>query len=59
MAIGVDEGGVALIYMQGKEGFGIYYSRFSDLDIEGVVKITTLLTELFVNEVGVDALLNI
>ena len=59
LAIGDDEGGGALIYMLGKDGFGIYYSRFSDLDIEEAVKITSSLTEFLVENEGVDILLNL
>lgn len=59
LAIGDDEGGGALIYLQGKDGFGIYYNRFTDLDMEEAVKIASSLTELLVNNVGVNILLDI
>ncbi|MBJ8105974.1 MULTISPECIES: SMI1/KNR4 family protein [Bacillus cereus group] len=59
LAIGDDEGGGALIYLQDKDGFGIYYNRFADLDIEEAVKIAPSLTELLVNNVGVNTLLDI
>ncbi|WP_455919807.1 SMI1/KNR4 family protein [Priestia megaterium] len=59
IAIGDDEGGGALIYLQGKDGFGIYYTRFADFDIEEAVKIAPSLTELLVNNVGVNTLLDI
>ncbi|MEC2077054.1 SMI1/KNR4 family protein [Metabacillus fastidiosus] len=59
LAIGDDEGGGALIYLQGKDGFGIYYNRFADLDIEEAVKIAPSLTELLINNVGTDILLDI
>lgn len=59
IAIGDDEGSGALIYLQGKDGFGIYYTRFADLDIEKAVKIAPSLTELLVNNVGVNTLLDI
>ena len=59
LAIGDDEGGGALIYLQGKDGFGIYYNRFADLDIKEAVKIAPSLTELLINNVGVDTLLDI
>ncbi|MBO2946263.1 SMI1/KNR4 family protein [Paenibacillus sp. F411] len=58
IAIGDDEGGGALIYLEGKDGFGIYYTRFADLDIEEAVKITPSLTELLVNNVGLNTLLD-
>ena len=59
LAIGDDEGGGALIHLQGKDGLGIYYNRFADLDIEEAVKIAPSLTELLINNVGVDTLLDI
>jgi len=59
LAIGDDEGGGVLIYLQGKDGFGIYYNRFADLDIEEAVKVAPTLTELLINNVGVDILLEI
>jgi len=59
IAIGDDEGGGALIYLQGKDGFGIYYNRFADLDIEEAVKIAPSLTELLVKNVGVNILINL
>lgn len=59
LAIGDDEGCGALIYLQGKDGFGIYYNRFADLDIEEAVKIAPSLTELLVYNVGVNTLLDI
>ena len=59
LAIGDDEGGGALIYLQGKDGFGIYYNSFGNLDMEDAVKIAPSLTELLVNNVGVNILLDI
>ncbi|NPC93592.1 SMI1/KNR4 family protein [Bacillus sp. WMMC1349] len=59
LAIGDDEGGGALIYLQGKDGFGIYYNRFGDLDIKEAVKIAPSLSELLVNNIGVNILLAI
>ncbi|GKV56652.1 hypothetical protein NCCP2222_25990 [Sporosarcina sp. NCCP-2222] len=53
LAIGDDEGGGALIYIQGKDGFGIYYNRFADLDIEEAVFIAPSLTEILVNNDGI------
>lgn len=59
LAIGDDEGGGALIYLQSKDGFGIYYNSFGNLDMEDAVKIAPSLTELLVNNVGVNILLDI
>lgn len=53
------KGGGALIYLQGKDGFGIYYNSFGNLDMEDAVKIAPSLTELLVNNVGVKILLDI
>jgi len=39
LAIGDDEGGKALLYVDGKEGFGLYTVDFGDLDIEETIKI--------------------
>ncbi|MBC2582759.1 SMI1/KNR4 family protein [Clostridium sp. DJ247] len=54
LAIGDDEGGGALVYLNGKDGFGIYMCRFADLDIEEAVKIAPSLYDLLVNNVGID-----
>lgn len=59
LAIGDDEGGGVFIYLHGKDGFGIYYNRFADLDIEEAVKIAPSLTELLVSNVGMNTLLDI
>ncbi|RYI28830.1 SMI1/KNR4 family protein [Bacillus infantis] len=59
LAIGDDEGGGALIYLEGKDGFGIYYNRFADLDIDEAVKIAPSLTDLIVNNVGINILLEV
>lgn len=59
LAIGDDEGGGALIYLYGKDGFGLYHNRFEDLDIEEAVKIAPSLTELLVNNIGVKTLLEL
>lgn len=39
LAIGDDEGGMALLYIDGKEGFGLYTVGFGNLDIEETIKI--------------------
>lgn len=56
LAIGDDEGGGAIIYMFGLNGFGIYYNRFADLDINEAVKIAPSLTDFLVNGIGVNVL---
>lgn len=59
LAIGDDEGGGALIYLHGKDGLGIHYLRFGDLDIEEAMKIAPSLAELLVNNIGANTLLDI
>ncbi|MCK6207118.1 SMI1/KNR4 family protein [Bacillus infantis] len=59
LAIGDDEGGGALIYLEGKDGFGIYYNRFADLDIDEALMIAPSLTDLLVNNVGINMLLEL
>ncbi|MGD6875806.1 SMI1/KNR4 family protein [Bacillus infantis] len=59
LAIGDDEGGGALIYLEGNDGFGVYYNRFADLDIDEAVKIAPSLTDLLVNNVGINILLEV
>ncbi|WP_309383698.1 hypothetical protein [Cerasicoccus frondis] len=54
LAIGDNEGGQALIYMQGEKGFGIYKSGFGDLDAEDAVWISKDLTSLLVDGEGLD-----
>ncbi|MGP3781155.1 hypothetical protein ACTWKC_12095 [Bacillus sp. 4A_MP3] len=39
LAVGDDEGGNALIYFEGAEGFGLYIVGFGDLDPEEAVKV--------------------
>lgn len=58
LAIGDDEGGGVLLYLNGKDGFGVYYARFGDLDSEEAVKLAPSLTDLLINRVGVTTLLN-
>lgn len=54
LVIGDDGGDIALIYLDGKEGFGLYKIGFGDLDINDAVKISSSLKDLLVNNVGVE-----
>ena len=55
-----DNGGCGiLLYMDGADGFGIYFSRLSNLDIEETVKISSSISELLIHAVGVDRLLEL
>ncbi|WP_027621922.1 SMI1/KNR4 family protein [Acetivibrio clariflavus] len=58
LAIGDDEGGGALIYLHGKEGFGLYLCRFSDLDIDEAKMIAPSLADLLLNNVGIDVVMS-
>lgn len=58
LAIGDDEGGGTLIYLHGKEGFELYLCRFSDLDMDEAIMVASSLTELLVNNVGVDIVMS-
>lgn len=59
LAIGDDEGGGALLYLFGKEGFGLYLCRFSDLDIDEAIMIAPSLKEFLINNVGIDVVLGL
>lgn len=57
LAIGDDEGGRALMYVTGNEGFGLYIAGFGDLDIDDAIKIAPSLKDLLGNDIGIDKLL--
>lgn len=59
LAIGDDEGGNALIYATGCEGFGVYAVAFNDLEIDEMKYISDSLVSLFVNGKDVQALVNL
>lgn len=46
------------MYLFGLEGFGLYYCRMADLDINEAVKISNGLLDLLVNGEGFDILIN-
>ena len=56
LAIGDDNSGGFIIYLSGKKGFGLYYYRMADLDINEAVKISNGLSDLLVNGEGIDVL---
>ncbi len=58
LAIGDDGGGGLIMYLFGLEGFGLYYCRMADLDINEAVKISNGLLDLLVNGEGIDILIN-
>lgn len=58
LAIGDDEGGNVLIYLEGKDGFGLYMLGFGNLDIEDAVLIAPTLRDLLVNNKGIDVVMS-
>ena len=57
LAIGDDEGGNAIIYAEGKNGFGVYAVSFSDLDADEIIFIAKSLKEILVFAKGIEKLL--
>lgn len=58
LAIGDDEGGNVLIYLNGKCGFGLYMVGFGNLDIEDAVLIAPSLSDLLVSNKGIDVVMS-
>lgn len=58
LAVGDDEGGSALIYLTGKDGFGLYITGFGDLDVDDAIKLAPTLRDLLVNHSGLEKLLD-
>lgn len=56
LAIADDEGGNALIYTTGDQGFGIYVIAFNDLDIDELQYVAGSLSELLKDNVGIDVI---
>ena len=54
LAVGDDEGGNALIYFEGAEGFGLYIVGFGDLDPEEAVKVASSLNDLLIQDTGIE-----
>lgn len=59
LAFGDDGGGGTFMYVDGHKGFGVYYARFADLDVDELVKISGSLHDLLNKGVGVDKLLSV
>ncbi|MFX0049189.1 MAG: SMI1/KNR4 family protein [Candidatus Hermodarchaeota archaeon] len=57
LAIGDDEGGKALLYMTGSQGFGLYKSDFGDPFPEDATFLASSLRELLVDGIGIEKLL--
>lgn len=54
LAIADDEGGNALIYTTGDQGFGLYVIAFNDLDIDELQYVSASLSELLKYNIGID-----
>lgn len=59
LAIGDDEDGNAILYANGKNGFGVYAVAFNDLDEEEMRFIAKSLRELLVYEKGIETLITL
>lgn len=55
LAIGDDEGGSAIILMDGARGCGLYITGFGDLDAETAVFIAPTLSDFLIRGIGADA----
>ncbi|WP_225365577.1 hypothetical protein [Serratia rubidaea] len=57
LAIGDDEGGKALFYANGNNGFGLYIVGFGDLDINDAAFVSESLYKLLIDGEGVEKLI--
>ena len=58
LVIADDEGGNALIYTIGKQGFGLYLVAFNDLDPDELRYVSKSLSELLKENVGIDVIIS-
>ncbi len=58
LAIADDEGGNALIYTTGQNGFGLYVIAFNDLDVDELQYVAGSLSDLLINNTGIDTIKN-
>lgn len=54
LVIGDDSGDMALMLLNGNEGFGLYITGFGDLDPETAIKIAPTLNDFLIDKVGVE-----
>lgn len=59
LAIGDDEEGNAIIYAEGKNGFGVYVVAFNDLDVNEMIFIAGSLKEILISAKGVEKLIEL
>lgn len=57
LVIGDDEEGNAILYAEGKNGFGVYMVAFNDLDIDEMTFISQTLKDLLVSASGIEKIL--
>lgn len=57
LVIGDDGGDMALLFLDNRDGVGLYLAEFGDLDVESAVKLAPTLSDFLVNNVGVENLL--
>lgn len=58
LAIADDEGGSALLYANGQNGFGLYIVAFNDLEIDEMRFVSKTLSDLLVLGKGTDTVIN-
>jgi hypothetical protein len=54
LAIGDDEGGAALVYIEIDDELGLYLCRYDEIDINSVKKIAPSLNDFLINNIGVE-----
>lgn len=54
LAIADDEGGNALLYLDGNNGFGLYLIAFNDLDTDELQFVSYSLSDLLLKEIGIN-----
>lgn len=54
LAIADDGGGGCLVYLEGNEGYGLYYLRYEDLDVDEATYIAPNLTDVIFKGEGID-----
>lgn len=57
LAVADDGGDYCLIYMEGDNGYGLYYVGFGELDLEGAIYVARNLCDFLVIGEGIDVLL--
>lgn len=54
LAIADDEGGNALLYLDGYNGFGLYLIGFNDLDSDELQFVSYSLSDFLLKEIGIN-----